>query len=240
MRSVIKFAGIALMLLSVSLFAQGQNSSLTGAWEHQDPGSSVIKIVTFEDHYFIQTTYDPENKQFIESVGGTYEQADDQLTVNVEFHTEDKSIAGQTATLPLQINGDEFTISVDNGTTETWHRIDHGQGALAGNWRITQRQQDGQMHAIPEGDRKTFKILSGTRFQWIAVNTATGDFFGTGGGTYTFKNGKYTENIEFFSRDSTRVGKSLSFDDEVKKGQWHHKGLSSKGDPIYEIWEKAE
>lgn len=96
------------------------------------------------------------------------------------------------------------------------------------------------MHTIPEGDRKTLKILSGTRFQWIAVNTATGDFFGTGGGTYTFENGKYTENIEFFLRDSTRVGKSLSFNDEVKNGQWHHKGLSSKGDPIYEIWEKTE
>ena len=42
------------------------------------------------------------------------------------------------------------------------------------------------------------KILTGSRFQWIAYNTETKQFFGTGGGSYTAKNGVYTENIEFF------------------------------------------
>ena len=80
------------------------------------------------------------------------------------------------------------------------------------------------------------KILSGTRFQWIAYNTETKEFMGSGGGTYTTKEGKYTENIEFFSRDDSRVGASLQFDYELKDGDWHHSGLSSKGQPIYEIW----
>jgi hypothetical protein len=61
---------------------------------------------------------------------------------------------------------------------------------------------------------------------------------GTGGGTYTFKDGKYTENIEFFSRDSSRVGSSLAFDGKLENGDWHHSGLSSKGDPIYEVWSR--
>jgi hypothetical protein len=78
--------------------------------------------------------------------------------------------------------------------------------------------------------------LSGTRFQWIAYNTETRQFMGTGGGTYSTKDGKYTENIDFFSRDNSRVGASLQFDFELKDNDWHHKGLSSKGDPIYEIW----
>ena len=80
------------------------------------------------------------------------------------------------------------------------------------------------------------KILSGTRFQWIAYNTETKEFLGTGGGTYTTEDGKYTENIEFFSRDATRVGTSLAFTFEIKDSNWHHSGLSSKGEPIYEIW----
>ena len=46
----------------------------------------------------------------------------------------------------------------------------------------------------------------------------------------------YVENIDFFSRDSNTVGKSLEFDFEIKDGDWHHKGFSSKGDPKYEIW----
>jgi hypothetical protein len=80
------------------------------------------------------------------------------------------------------------------------------------------------------------KILSGKRFQWIAYNSETGEFFGTGGGTYTTRRGKYTENIEFFSRDNDRVGASLQFDYDLKDGDWHHSGKSSRGNPIYEIW----
>ena len=72
------------------------------------------------------------------------------------------------------------------------------------------------------------KILSGTRFQWIAYNVDTKEFFGTGGGTYTTVDGKYTENIEFFSRDATRVGASLTFDYSLPDGEWRHQGSSSK------------
>ena len=84
------------------------------------------------------------------------------------------------------------------------------------------------------------KILSGSRFQWIAYNTETKEFMGTGGGTYTTTNGEYTENIEFFSRDVSRVGASLSFDYRLVDGKWNHSGLSSKGDPIHEIWSVRE
>jgi len=94
------------------------------------------------------------------------------------------------------------------------------------------------MNTITPGERKTIKILTGTRFQWAAINTGTGDFFGTGGGTYTFENGVYTEYIEFFSRDSTRVGRTLSFRGYVNNNQWNHSGKSSKGDSVHEIWTK--
>jgi hypothetical protein len=63
-------------------------------------------------------------------------------------------------------------------------------------------------------------------------------FFGTGGGQYNFKDGTYTEHIEFFSRDATRVGASLSFKAEINKGEWHHSGLSSKGEKIHEVWSR--
>lgn len=59
---------------------------------------------------------------------------------------------------------------------------------------------------------------------------------GTGGGTHTTMNGKYTENIEFFSRDDSKSGLSLIFNYKLIEGKWHHSGLSSKGTPIYEIW----
>ena len=117
-------------------------------------------------------------------------------------------------------------------------RTDNGNANLAGNWRITGRMRDGSIQPIEKSARKTLKILSSTRFQWMAINTETKEFSGTGGGTYTFKNGKYTENIEFFSRDSSRVGASLSFDGSVNNNMWTHKGLSSRGEPIHEEWSR--
>ena len=92
------------------------------------------------------------------------------------------------------------------------------------------------MIEIPLRARHTLKLLTASRFQWAAINRETGDFSGTGGGTYSFANGKYTEHIEFFSRDSSRVGASLIFEDKLEDGNWIHSGLSSKGDPIYEVW----
>jgi hypothetical protein len=89
---------------------------------------------------------------------------------------------------------------------------------------------------MPLAARKTIKLLTAKKFQWAAINTSTGEFFGTGGGSYTFENGKYTEHIEFFSRDNSRVGASLQFSDTLQGKRWIHSGLSSKGDPIYEIW----
>ena len=94
------------------------------------------------------------------------------------------------------------------------------------------------MSPMQRGPRKTLKVLSDGRFQWIAFNTETKEFSGTGGGTYTAENGKYTENIDFFSRDSSRVGASLSFNFETKDGKWLHSGKSSTGKPIYEVWER--
>jgi hypothetical protein len=124
------------------------------------------------------------------------------------------------------------------GQALQWHRIDSGQpGELQGAWLMSGRIKNGKTEVRDTTKpRKTMKILSGTRFQWIAYNTETKEFMGTGGGTYTAINGRYTENIEFFSRDNSRVGHGLEFEYNVIDGNWHHSGLSSKGDPIHEIW----
>jgi len=134
----------------------------------------------------------------------------------------------------FDIKGDKISFENDE---KIWTRIDTGKpGDLAGAWLMSGRVRDGKISRREPGPRKTMKILSKTRFQWIAYNTETWKFSGSGGGTYTAEDGKYVENIEFFSRDSSRVGASLSFDYEIIENEWHHSGLSSKGKPIHEIW----
>jgi hypothetical protein len=214
-----------------------QAQQLNGCWQLQAGTDQPQTTRIIEDDYFMETVYDIAGKKFINTHGGIIKVQNKQVKETIEFNTADKNTVGSAQEYPFVIKKDVLTIT-RNGKAETWKRLDDGKGALAGNWRITEREQEGKMHPIPESPRKTLKILSGNHFQWAAINTATKEFFGTGGGTYTFENGKYTETIAFFSRDNSRVGVSLSFDGTVNGDRWHHSGLSSKGDKISEIWSR--
>lgn len=157
------------------------------------------------------------------------------MTEKVEFHTDNPEMVGQEFSFEILLSDSELEIV---GSDMTFSRIDNGDpGKLNGAWLMSGRMRDGELQSRDtDRPRKTMKILSGTRFQWIAYNTETKQFMGTGGGTYTTIEGTYTENIEFFSRDNSRVGARLEFDFSVVDGDWHHKGFSSKGDPLYEVW----
>ncbi len=210
---------------------------LTGAWMHQTGNEE--QLLQFVDGYNTHTVYSKAGKKFIETRGGRYKINGSELNIAIEFDTRDKEQTGQSLSYDFLVKSDELTIDV-NGKKLSYKRIDDGSAPLTGVWHITGRMQDGKVDPIHRtGTRKTLKIVSGTRFQWAAIDPGTKQFFGTGGGVYEFRNGKYTEHIEFFSRDSSRVGASLSFDGKLEKGEWHHSGLSSKGDTIYEIWSRV-
>lgn len=212
--------------------------ALTGAWRLNAGGAE--QVLLFMDGYYTHTTYDVSGKRFIQTRGGTYTLQGGQLTVHYEFDTQNKEQVGQAVTYSASLKDGQLVANV-SGAAERWTPLDNGQAPLAGLWQITARQQNGALQPIHQtGTRKTVKILTGTRFQWAAIDPGSKQFMGTGGGTYTFQNGKYTEQIEFFSRDSSRVGSALTFDGKLDAGHWHHSGRSSKGDPIYEVWSRQQ
>lgn len=208
-------------------------TEIIGAWAAKQ-GNTNFTLV-FEDSYFSFVSFDIPGRKFIHTYGGTFTASGGQLHANIEFDSKEMEAVGSHKHFTATINGNLLTLDTGNGIKE-WTRVDDGKKALAGNWRITGRMREGKIEQMPLRARKTVKLLSGTRFQWMAINTETKEFSGTGGGTYTFKDGKYTEHIEFFSRDSSRVGASLTFDGSINNKVWTHKGLSSKGDPIHEEW----
>jgi hypothetical protein len=220
-------------------FSNGYADSamLNGAW-HSTAGS-IEQSFIIADGYCMLAKYDKANKKFIYSFGGPITPANNKISLRVEFNSSDKAQVGKTMDYDFSVSSNILTSNIGGAKAE-WQRTDDGKSDLAGNWRITQRKQGDKMGDMPLRARRTLKLLTGTRFQWAAINIETGEFSGTGGGTYTFTNGKYTEHIEFFSRDSTRVGASLSFDGKIENGNWIHSGLSSKGDPIYEIWSRMK
>ena len=233
-----------LVICAASLSAPAsQADALAGAWHTQQ--GDIEQTAVFVDGYLSHSTYDVKNKKFIATRGGTYSASNGKLIVTWQYDTEkaasntpNETWVGQSTTFEYQVG--EMLATDLSGSKITWQRTDANEGPMAGVWRITGRKQGDDISKMPLRDRRTLKILSGERFQWVAINVKTGAFSGTGGGTYTFENGKYTENIEFFSRDNDRVGASLSFDGKIENGSWHHSGLSSTGNPIYEIWDKLE
>lgn len=224
------FATFMSLLNSTTLIAQ---NNISGAWVQQN--NTIETVLIIQPGYFSVTTYDVMNKKFLQTWGGTYNKTGSTLSATIEFNSADKTKVGKKQSFELTVSDNKLNGNIvqDN---EEWKQVDNNKGMLAGLWVITGREQNGSMNKMTLGDRKTIKILSGTKFQWAAINSATGEFFGTGGGNYTFRDGVYTENIKFFSRDSTRVGKSLSFKGSVNGNEWEHSGKSSKGDPVHEIW----
>lgn len=214
--------------------------SLDGSWKlTQKDGNAVtdrevIKIV--QDGYFALGSKNLSDNEFLGAAGGELNLEGETLTEIRDFDTYDAEEIGAEHEYNIIWEGEDKIEISDGITTKVWERVSDETSDLTGTWVITGRERNGQMNTMTPGDRRTVKILSGGRFQWIAFNSATKEFNGGGGGTYTAENGIYTENIEFFSRDASRVGASLEFQYEVKEGKWHHKGKSSKGDPIYEIW----
>lgn len=229
-----------LFLICCSFFISAQ--SLVGAWEwtsKNDVGQEVRVVVILSDKYQVATWYDSKTGEFLSTNGGSWSLDGNVVKELVEFDTRDTSRVGTTVEFEIKVEGDKVTI-VENDVVFT--RVDSGTpGKLNGAWLMSGRIRNGEMRERDTNrPRKTMKILSGTRFQWIAYNTATKQFMGTGGGTYTTEGGKYTENIEFFSRDSSRVGASLEFKYELKEGKWHHSGNNSRGEPMYEVWSVRE
>lgn len=215
--------------------------SLLGAWEAEmtHDGQKLRNVVIIAEGYQVATFYDADTGAFVSTNGGTWQLEGKMLSETVEFDTETPDRVGTTSSFEIILSENELRIK---DVEMVWRRIDDGQpGALAGAWLFAGRKREGEIQRRDTNQpRKTMKMLSGTRFQWIAYNTETKQFMGTGGGRYTTENGRYTEHIEFFSRDNSRVGAELGFDYALKAGEWHHSGLNSKGQPMYEIWAERE
>lgn len=228
---------LQIFAFTTTLFAQNKLPELTGAWE---VGADLKKTRIYTEQFFSVSVYNTQTRQFISTTGGRWRANANDIIETIEFDSENPQNVGTERTVSYALQKDKLTLTV-NGKGEEWVRVDDGTpGKLPGAWLITGRMNDGKMSAMKPGARRTMKILSGTRFQWIAYNVETKEFSGTGGGTYTTENGKYTEHILFFSRDNNRVGTKLQFDFSMENGDWRHKGLSSKGDPIDEVWSKRE
>lgn len=228
-----------LLLLATAASFRPAKNEIDGAWRSTDAQGAVTMLLV-ADNYLMQTSYTPN--RFMSSRGGAWQRNGDKLLLTVEFDTQDSSRVGQVETHSLTLSNGQLTLAGTAGK-QTLGRADEptSQTPMAGLWRITGRVNDtGQPTIMQRGARKTIKLLTGSRFQWAAINPQTKQFMGTGGGTYLMAGDQYTETIDFFSRDNSRVGRSLTFTASVTGANWQHSGKSSTGGAVNEIWSREQ
>lgn len=219
------------ILFSVfSIAAIAQPSDMNGSWINKSGEETNLLLI--QDGYATYTTF--TTKSFKYTRGGKLELKNNEAIIHQEFNSAQK-----------ECSLEKFSYKTDGNflilNNIKFEQIKSNPCELAGVWKIDGRKNDsGEVIKIQQtGTRKTLKLLTDNYFHWFAIDTDGNKFFGTGGGTYTFSNEIYTEHILFFSKDNSRVGTSLNFNDKLVDEEWIHTGNSSIGKPIYEIWKKT-
>jgi hypothetical protein len=221
-------------------------SLVSGAWQKKDATGNIQTLIC-SDNYLMYAVYDMAGKKFISAGGGSYTLlsagVNKIFSFKREFDTADSTLVGITVANKYTAKDNDLNIA-EGILAGDWKRIDESKSpkTMASVWRIRAREgKDFKMETILRGSRKTLKILSGSHFQWAAFDSDTHQFFGTGGGTYSVsKDGKYTENIEFFSQNNKRMGMSSTFGCVLNGEDWTHAQQSSTGVRVHEIWAKEE
>ncbi len=225
------------LLLSNSYFLWAQPAP--GVYMGTDPNNpGLVHEVKLNGNYLIHTEFSllPD---FMRTRGGFYTSDADVINVQLEFNSAYEQDSVKNISYRYSMDGDALVLIEANSITLS--PVQAKEQDLDGNWLFATRGPDtGQERRGDESARKTLKFLKDGYFQWIAYNTETMRFSGTGGGMYTAKDGKYAEIIQYFSRDNSRVGAVLEFNYEITGADWHHTGKNSKGEPMYEIWARRE
>lgn len=232
--SILKHFLTLCLLITPCLLAAQIAPGVYKATETLENGKRNYQLLVSES-YMIHTVYDSNPAHFVSTMGGFYKVEEDSLKVQLEFNSDFENTSEKEHHAAVGYASGELIFN--GNTARAYTRQPKLDQPLDGQWLFATRGPDtGQDRRGDDSPRKTLKFLMDGYFQWIAYNTETMDFRGTGGGRYAADQGAYMEVIQFFSRDDSRVGAELSFEFERKGDDWHHTGKNSRGEPMYEIW----
>lgn len=229
-------------ILFFSIISSGllQAQQLNGAWQKIDKNSNGIKTIKlFSDAYFTSSTFMENTGEFVSASGGTYSLSDSDYIENYEINSESRAVTGTYINFNFELKKDTLRLYDKNSRNkETWIKIDTAEKENVTCWKIHQVFRDSKWTTIEDKPRKTLKMLTDNHYQVLALNSQTGEFFGSSGGKWIYEDDKHNEIIQFFSKNQNMVGDTLSFKKEIEKGIWYHNGKSSESDYIQERWKK--
>lgn len=100
---------------------------------------------------------------------------------------------------------------------------------------------DGQVDLKRKGSTKELKVISDTHFTTIWQNPLEPKDMGFNGGSYTFKNNIFTEQLEFFSF-TERIGETVHYKIELEENTLSMSACDSVGNisktGYFQVWER--
>lgn len=225
--------------------ASGFSQTLNGAWrliERNDKSIENEIIKLYSNSYFTYASYEKDSGEFLEAKGGTYALTNLSYKEHLEIDSNEPANSGTTIDYSITLNDKRMTVTnLTCGEIEVWQKFDEGDNyEMAFCWRIHMKKDkgDADWRTIKYVPRKTLKMITNSRYQVLALNSETGKFVGSSGGTWSGKGDTYIENIEFFSKDQSNVGRSLEFRRIFQDGLWLHTGTTTKGESMEEKWHR--
>ncbi|MHA8063950.1 hypothetical protein [Aquirufa aurantiipilula] len=222
-------------LLVYPCFVQAQKF-IEGSWSNTQGDVTSWLLVT--DQLLSFTQFETNSHKLIATYGGTYRMKGKELEIQQEWNSQDSLQVGQLKKITFQKKKRQIQLE-----QLVYTPMDKGEsGKMKGAWIIVGNFSGDIMSRRPNPffPRRTMKMHTGNAFQWIAYNVQTKQFFGTGGGFYSTQANNYTEEIVFFTKASSSIGKKLIFDFQIQDGIWRHKGQKSIGGAMDEAWSRRE
>lgn len=236
---------ISLSVVFLFFCFSGIAQSLNGAWQlfekdGNEADAHVIKL--YSNAYFTYASYHKDTGKFIEAGGGRYILDFFNYKEHYDIDSTDPERSRKTTNYKAVLDDDVLRITnIKTGAVERWRKFDDAnEQNMTTCWRIHDKLDEGDddWRRIVYGPRKTLKMVTNNRYQILALNSETGEFVNSSGGTWTLSNDEYTEYVEFFSKDESNVGTSLTFKRKYQDELWHHSGRDTKGKILMERWLK--
>lgn len=217
---------------------------LNGAWRLVEQNDQPVKhevIKLYSNSYFTYSAHDKATGKFIRAKGGLYTLNDLSYKEHLEIDSNDPLYSGTTMEFVVSLSDSEMMVTnLNTGEQEKWQKFDDADNyQMAYCWRIHKKKDKANedWSTIAYAPRKTLKLLTNNRYQVLALNSKTGQFVGSSGGTWSSEgDNTYMEHIEFFSKDQNNVGRSLTFQKTFEDGLWLHTGKTTNDEAMMEKW----
>ena len=149
---------LTLIIFTITTYSQDDVYSYTENY--------IVNRIIIDKNYFVMTSYKVDTNKFVKTIGGFYSENGSKLNVDLEFNSNYKNDSISKIEIEKKLIG----------------KISLKENDLQGKWLMVGRVRNGnEQRRNLERPRKTMKFLINGYFQWIAFNTETFQFSGSGG-----------------------------------------------------------